>query len=76
VVCDNSTYNQKGHSVKVFERSLKDRSHANKYLRKIKVNIGNKIGICISAYSNADVICYSATWQTKLNDVRLNVDRS
>ena len=57
-------------------RSLKDRSHANKSLRKIKVNIGNKIGICISAYSNADVICYSATWQTKLNDVRLNVDRS
>ena len=48
---------------------MKNRSHANKYLRKIKVNIQKKKGICISTISNADVVCYSCTWHTELNDV-------
>ena len=59
-------------------QNVKGRSHADKYLniRKIKVNLRTKVDICISTYSNADVICYSATWRTELNDVRLIVDRS
>jgi len=49
-----------------------ERSRANKYIRKIKVNLRTKVGICISTYSNADVVCYSmATWRAELNDVRL-----
>jgi len=54
-------------------QNVKDRSHANKYLIKTKVNIWNKVGICISTYSNADVECHSATCRTGLNDVRLIV---
>jgi len=50
-------------------QNVKDRSRANKYLRKIKVNLQTKVEICISTYSNADVVCYSATWQTDLNDL-------
>jgi len=56
-------------------QNVKDRSHANKYLRKIKVTLRTKVGICISTYSNADIICYSATWRTQLNDVRLIIDK-
>ena len=37
-------------------QNVKDSSHANKYLRKIQVNLGTKVGICISTYSNADVM--------------------
>jgi len=49
-----------------------ERSRAHKYLRKIKVNLRTKVGICISTYSNADVVCYiTATWRTELNDVHL-----
>ena len=58
---------------------MKDSSHANKYLRKIKINLQTTVKISISTYSNADVICYSATWQTELNkrsSVCLIVDRS
>ena len=33
-----------------------------------------KVGICISTYSNADVVCYSVTWPTELNDIHLIVD--
>jgi len=40
-------------------QNVKDRSRANKYLGKIKVNLRTKVGICISTYSNADVVCYS-----------------
>jgi len=40
---------------------VKDRSGTNKYLRKIKVNLGTKIGICILTYSVA--IRYSTTWR-------------
>jgi len=36
-----------------------------------KLNLRTKVGICISSYSNADVVCYSATWWTELKDVRL-----
>jgi len=36
--------------------------------------IRTKVGICISTYSNAEVVCYSATWRVELNDVRLIVD--
>ena len=53
---------------------VKDRSHANKCLRKVKVNPGTDVVICISTYWNADVVCYSATWRTKLNDVCPVVD--
>jgi len=38
-----------------------------------------KVEICISTYSNADVVCYSATSRTELNErnsVRQIVDRS
>ena len=36
-----------------------------------------EVGICISTYENADVVCYSAaTWQTELNVVRLIFDGS
>ena len=53
-------------------QNVKDRSRANKYLRKIKVNLRSKVGLCISTYSNADVVRYSsAIWQTELNDVHL-----
>jgi len=43
---------------------------ANKYLRKIKIDLQTKVEICISTYSisNVDVVCYSATWWTKLNE--------
>jgi len=57
-------------------KNVKDSSNANKYLRKIKVNRQTEVGICISTYSNADVVCYGATWRTELNDVRLFVDGS
>ena len=73
----NSTYIQKDHCVKV--KNVKDSSHGNKYLRKIKLNLRTKVEICISTYVNADVVCYSATWRTELNErnsVRLIVDRS
>jgi len=50
---------------------------ANKYPRKIKVNLRTKVGICISTYLNADVVCYiTATWRTELNDVCLIDDGS
>jgi len=56
---------------------VKDSSHATKYLRKIKINLQTKVEICISTYSNADVVCYSATWQSWTNaTVGLIVDRS
>jgi len=48
-------------------QNVKDSSHGNKYLRKIKINLSTKVEICISTYSNANVICYSATCQTELN---------
>ena len=54
-------------------QNVKDSSHANKNLRKIKINLGTKVGICISSYSNTDARCYSvATWQTELNDCDLD----
>jgi len=31
-------------------QNVKDRSRANKYLRKIKVNLRSKVGLCISTY--------------------------
>jgi len=37
---------------------VKDSSHANKYLRKIKINLQTKVEISISTFSNADI----ATW--------------
>jgi len=50
---------------------------ANKYPRKMKVNLRTKVGICISTYLNADVVCYiTATWRTELNDVCLIDDGS
>jgi len=52
-------------------QNVKGRSHATKYLRKIKVNLRTKVGICISTCSVADVVCYSATWRTNLHDVCL-----
>ena len=42
----------------------------------LRLNLQTEVEICISTYSNADVVCYSATWRTELNDVRLVVDRS
>jgi len=57
-------------------QNVKDSSHGNRYLRKIKINFQTKVEICTSTYSNADVVCYSATWQTELNNVLLIVDRS
>jgi len=44
-------------------QNVKDSSPANKYLRKIKINLRTKVEVCIWTYSNADVICYSATWR-------------
>jgi len=35
--------------------NVKGSSHANKYLKKIKINLRTKVEICISTYSNADV---------------------
>jgi len=43
------------------------------------MNLRTKVEICISTHSNADVVCYSATWRTELNkrnSVRQIVDRS
>ena len=37
-------------------QSVKDSSHGIKYLRKIKINLGTIVEICISTYSNADVM--------------------
>ena len=54
---------------------VKDSSHANKYLRKIKINLQTKVEISISTFSNADI----ATWWTVLNErnsVRQIVDRT
>jgi len=58
---------------------VKDSSHESKCLRKIKIHIRTKVEIGISTYSNADFVCYSATWRTELNKhnfVRQVVDRS
>jgi len=44
------------------------------YLREITVNLRTEVGICISTYANADVVCYSTTWWTELNNVRVIVD--
>ena len=49
-------------------QNVKDSSHANKYLRKIKINPWTKVEICISTYSNAGILCYSATCRTELNE--------
>jgi len=57
-------------------QNVKDSSRADKYLRKIKIDLRTKVEICISTYSNADVACYSATWRTELNDVHQIVDES
>jgi len=57
-------------------QNVKNRLHANKYLKKIKVNFQTEVEICISSYSNADIVCYRASWQTELNDVCLIVDGS
>ena len=57
-------------------QNVKDRLHVNKYPRKIKVNLPTTVGICISTYSNADVVCYSATWRMELNSVGLIVNGS
>ena len=58
--------------------NVKDSSNANKYLRKIKIglNLRTKVDICISTYSNADVVCYSAISRTEFNDVSLIADKS
>ena len=42
---------------------VKDSSHGNKILEKlkIKINLRTKVKIFISTYSNAEVVCYSAT---------------
>ena len=39
---------------KKFTARFLQESRANKYLRKIKLNLRAKVGICISTYSNAD----------------------
>ena len=57
-------------------QNVKDRSHANKYLRKIEVNLQTKADICISTYSNADVVCYRTTWRMELYDSCLIVKKS
>jgi len=44
------------------------------YLREITVNLRTEVGICISTYANADVVCYSTTCWTELNNVRVIVD--
>jgi len=49
-------------------QNVKDSSHGNKCLRKIKISLGTKDEICISTYSNAYVLCYSATWRTELKE--------
>jgi len=50
-------------------QNVKNISHANKYLRRIKINLRTEVENCISTYLNADVVCYSATRRTELNDV-------
>ena len=60
-------------------QNVKDSLHGNKRLRKIIINLRIKVEICISTYSNADIVCYRATWRTELNkrnSVRLIVDRT
>ena len=63
-------------------------SSSNKYLRKIEIYVRIKVRICISSYSNVDVVrrydadsavisvFASATWRAELNDVHLIVDGS
>ena len=48
-------------------QNVKESSYANKSLRKIKINLRPKVEICISTYSNADVVCYSANWRTSFH---------
>jgi len=36
-------------------QNVKDSSHGNKYLRKVKLNLVAEVEICISTYSNADI---------------------
>jgi len=67
----NSSYNQKGHCVEVTKCS-----YANEYRRKIKINLRTKVEIFISTYTNAVVVCYSATWRTELNYAGLIIGRS
>ena len=60
-------------------QNVKDSSYGNKYLQKIKINLRTEVEICISTYSNADVVCYSAIWRMELkehNSVCQIVDRS
>jgi len=51
-------------------QNVKESSYANKSLRKIKINLRPKVEICISTYSNADVVCYSANWRTSFHGLR------
>jgi len=51
---------------------LEDFFAANFYFQ----NLLAKVEICISAYSKADVVCYSATWRMEWNDIHLVVDRT
>jgi len=60
-------------------QNVKDSSHANNYLRKIKINLRTKVEIYTVTCSNADVVCYSAIGRTELNErnsVSLIVDTS
>ena len=62
-----------------YSHNVKDSSRANKYLRKIRINLQTEVEICISTYLNADVVCYNAAWRTQSNEcnsVCQIVDRS
>jgi len=50
-------------------QNVKDGSHWNKYLRKIKINLWTKVEICISTYSNADVVLqrHLAEWKERIS---------
>jgi len=55
-------------------QNVKDSSHGNKYLKKIKIKInpGTNVEICISTYWNIDVVSCSATCQTELERMQLH----
>ena len=49
-------------------QNVKDSSHGNKCLWKIKINLRSKVEICISTYSNVDVVSYNTPCRTELKE--------
>jgi len=50
--------------------------HITDYLKEITVNLKTEGRICISTYSDTDVVTYNSTSWTELNDINVIVEAS